>query len=60
MSTEDYTLISSKSLSELPYLPAHIVLEWLEHQSDFMGEAVAKACYQQITNSQSMLETGEK
>jgi hypothetical protein len=50
MSKEDYNLIRSKSLSELPNLPAHLVVEWLKSQGEFMGEAVAKACYQLIAN----------
>lgn len=36
---------------ELPLLPAHLVIEWLNGQADFMGEAVAKACYQQIARA---------
>ena len=48
MSNTDYNKIQSASLQELINIPAYIVLEWLESQSDFMGEAVAKACYQEI------------
>ncbi|WP_214660196.1 hypothetical protein, partial [Vibrio anguillarum] len=51
MSKEDYTKITKATLQELPLLPAHLVIEWLNGQADFMGEAVAKACYRQIARA---------
>lgn len=51
MSTNDYTTIRSQKIADLPNMPAHLVIEWLSHQSDFMGEAVAKACYQLISKN---------
>ncbi len=48
MSKEDYTFIRSKTLADLPHLPAHLVIEWLQGQHQCIGEAVAKACYQQL------------
>lgn len=51
MSTNDYTTIRSQKIADLPNLPAHLVIEWLSHQSDFMGEAVAKACYQLLSRN---------
>ncbi|CAL9957223.1 hypothetical protein VPHK290_0029 [Vibrio phage K290] len=51
MSREDYTKISKATLQELPLLPAHLVIEWLKNQGDFMGEAVAKACYQRLAQA---------
>lgn len=51
MSKEDYTKITKATLQELPLLPAHLVIEWLKGQADFMGEAVAKACYQELARA---------
>jgi len=51
MSREDYNRISKATLQELLYLPAWLVIEWLEGQHQAVGEAVAKQCYQKITNS---------
>jgi len=51
MSTQDYSRIKTTPLLEMPHLPAHLVAEWLSSQSDYIGEAVAKACYQQIAGS---------
>ena len=51
MSIEEYTKIKKTSLGELYKLPAYLVAEWLKNQSDFIGEAVAKNCYQQIARS---------
>ncbi|HCG7105001.1 MULTISPECIES: hypothetical protein [Vibrio harveyi group] len=51
MSKKDYNKIRSASLQELLTMPAHLVIEWLEGQGDFMGEAVAKACYQELARA---------
>ena len=51
MSKEDYNKIRSATLQELPLLPAHLVIEWLQGQHQAIGEAVAKACYQQLARA---------
>lgn len=51
MSKKDYNKILSASLQELLTMPAHLVIEWLEGQAYFMGEAVAKACYQELARA---------
>lgn len=48
MSKEDYNKIRNATLQELLQLPAYMVIEWLQGQHQAMGEAVAKACYQQL------------
>ena len=48
MSDEDYTFIRSQKLADVIYLPAHLVVEWLNEQHQSIGEAVAKACYQEL------------
>ncbi|WP_200873539.1 hypothetical protein [Vibrio parahaemolyticus] len=50
MSKEDYNKIRNATLQELPFLPAHLVIEWLRNQHQGIGEAVAKSCYQLLTN----------
>ncbi|MGP7735710.1 hypothetical protein [Oceanimonas smirnovii] len=49
MSEHDYTQISQARLQDIPYLPAEAVIAWLSTQRDYMGEAVAKLCYQLIS-----------
>lgn len=51
MSKSDYNKICNASLQELTAMPAHLVIEWLQSQADFIGEAVAKACYQELARS---------
>ena len=51
MSKEDYTFIRSQKLADVIHLPAHLVIEWLEGQQQSMGEAIAKACYQELARS---------
>lgn len=51
MSKKDYNKIRSATLQELPLLPAHLVIEWLQGQHQAIGEAVAKACYQQLARA---------
>lgn len=48
MSVEEYNRIRSATLQELLNFEAHTVIEWLKSQGDFMGEAVAKQCYQEL------------
>lgn len=36
-------------LSDLINWPAEDVVEYLNHQPDFVGEAVAKMCYQELS-----------
>lgn len=48
MSTADYNKISKSTLQDLLTLPAHLVIEWLNGQHQGIGEAVAKACYQEL------------
>jgi hypothetical protein len=51
MSVTEYNKIRKARLEDLPHLPAHLVIEWLNTQSDFMGEAVAKAIYTQLNST---------
>ncbi|MBD1559522.1 hypothetical protein HC752_21500 [Vibrio sp. S9_S30] len=51
MSKEDYTFVRSQKLADLIHLPAYLVIEWLESQHQGMGEAVAKACYQELARA---------
>lgn len=51
MSQDEYNKIRSSSLQEIPSLPEHLVIEWLSGQHQSIGEAVAKACYQLLTNN---------
>ncbi|WP_342652543.1 hypothetical protein NM449_17715 (plasmid) [Vibrio metschnikovii] len=53
MSEFDYKQISSATLQDIPHLPAELVIAWLANQRDYMGEAVAKQCYQLISRSYS-------
>jgi len=51
MSNEDYIILKNIGIQDLPNQPAALVIEWLKSQPDFIGEAVAKLCYQKITSS---------
>lgn len=51
MSLSDINTLKKLPLAELPCQPLELVLEWLKNQPDFIGEAVAKACYQQIARA---------
>lgn len=48
MSVEKYNTIKSLRVQDIPNLPLDIALDWLSTQPDFIGEAVAKACYQKL------------
>ncbi|WP_231583866.1 hypothetical protein, partial [Vibrio sp. S512-13] len=48
MSEEQYSKFRNATLPELLNFEAHDVIEWLKGQGDFMGEAVAKQCYQHL------------
>lgn len=48
MSEYEYNTIRDKKLTDIPHLPVHLAIEWLNTQPEFIGEAVAKCCYQQI------------
>ena len=51
MSTADYNKIKTATLQDLLQLDVHIVVEWLQNQHQAVGEAVAKACYQAISEA---------
>ncbi|MGI2002009.1 hypothetical protein [Shewanella frigidimarina] len=51
MSEHEYNIIRSKKLTDIPNLPAHLVIKWLSTQPEFIGEAIAKCCYQQIAGA---------
>ncbi|GAA03246.1 hypothetical protein [Photobacterium leiognathi] len=51
MSSLDINTLKKLPLVELPNQPIELVIAWLRNQPDFIGEAVAKACYQQIANA---------
>lgn len=56
MSKNDYNKIRNATLQELPLLPAHLVIEWLENQHQAIGEAVAKSCYQLISRNGGLIQ----
>ncbi len=45
----NHTLSGVMRLCDLIHQPADQVIEYLKDKPDFMGEAVAKMCYQEIT-----------
>ena len=51
MSEQEYNIIRKKKLSDIPTLPAHLVIKWLSTQPEFIGVAIAKCCYQQIAGA---------
>lgn len=51
MSTINNNTLGQLRLFDIPYQDATAVIEWLRTQPDFVGEAVAKQCYQLITNT---------
>lgn len=50
MSQDEYNFISSKTLADLINLPSGLVIDWLDGQHQAVGEAVAKACYQALSD----------
>ncbi|MCL9783680.1 hypothetical protein M9194_19835 [Vibrio sp. S4M6] len=52
MSNHDYSTIRSQKVADIIHLPAHLVIDWLKTQRGFMGEAIAKACYQELARRQ--------
>ncbi|HIF9546401.1 TPA: hypothetical protein ACX6S8_002614 [Photobacterium damselae] len=50
MSVNDNNMLSHIRLSDVPHQNAQVVIEWLRHQPDYVGEAIAKMCYQLISN----------
>lgn len=42
------TLSGAVRLCDLMYQPADQVIEYLKDKPDFMGEAIAKLCYQEL------------
>ncbi|WP_232581138.1 hypothetical protein [Photobacterium phosphoreum] len=51
MSTINNNTLGQLRLLDIPYQDATAVIEWLRTQPDYIGEAVAKQCYQLITNT---------
>lgn len=45
------TLPGAMRLSDLMFQPADLVIEYLKDKPDSFGEAIAKMCYQHITNN---------
>ncbi|MDN4697197.1 hypothetical protein QYZ44_26730 [Vibrio parahaemolyticus] len=46
----NHNLSGALRLSDLMFQPVDQVIEYLKDKPDAMGEAIAKMCYQHITN----------
>ena len=51
MSVINNNTLGQLRLFDIPYQDATAVIEWLRTQPDYVSEAVAKQCYQLITNT---------
>lgn len=51
MSKTDYSKIKTTRLQDIPSLPVHAAIAYLETLPEGIGEAIAKCCCQQIARS---------
>ncbi|WP_318515028.1 hypothetical protein [Photobacterium leiognathi] len=51
MSINNSNTLGKVRLSDLPHQNADLVIEWLNNQPDFIGEAVAKMCCQLLSKA---------